>query len=306
MGGGLYCLLALGFTFVWWSSRTFFITAGGFVILGGVVTHTLAMHFGWPFLVSAAVAILFCGIMGILVEVCLFERYARRLAVETRISSGGSFGGVVLDTAIVSFALYVFLVNLVQWCFGGMTDSISLRPATAEEFTNYSLFGLAFGIRTNRLGLWQLVLCWASSFLLIATLSSQVGLKLRAVKSNFALFDQITGQGRKIRLFSYALCSAASAFAGNILLTTSRLDIDGGMTVILGAMVVMILGTQSKSLWMVPIFSLLFAGTAAVLQALGFSLWVEPITVAFLLAMLVVGPKSIISDAKRAEELAEA
>ena len=305
MGGGLYCLLALCFTFVWWSSRNFFITAGAFATLGGALTYAWHEHFGWPIPVAATLAILSCTVLGVGCGWVIFERFSRRLSCEARNPTASSLSSVVLDSAIVSFALYLLLVNAIQWGFSGLTDAISLRPTHVEQVQLHVLPWIPIGLRTNRIGLIGIATCWTLSCLLMAVLASRFGLKLRAVRSNLALFEQISGQGMLIRLLAFGVCSAAAAFAGNVLLLTARLDVTGGLSVVLGAMVVMILGTQSRRLIWIPVFSLAFACLQSNLQAAGMSLWIEPLTLGVLLLVLLLSPKGLVREVTRVEEAME-
>jgi branched-subunit amino acid ABC-type transport system permease component len=260
---------------------------------------------GWPIPTAVTLSVLFCTILGVGCGLVIFERFARRLSSEARNPTPSTLSSVVLDSAIVSFALYLLLVNGIQWGFSGMTDAISLRSAHVDPVRLHALPWLPIGLHTNRIGMVEIITCWTLSCLLIAMLSSRFGLKLRAVKANMALFEQVSGQGRLVRLLAFGFCSAAAAFAGNVLLMTSRLDVTGGLSVVLGAMVVMILGTQSRRLILVPVFSLAFACLQTILQAAGLSLWIEPITLIVLLLALILSPRGLVLEVTRAEEALE-
>jgi hypothetical protein len=49
--------------------------------------------------------------------------------------------------------LYLLLVNVIQWLFGGIADAITLRPQTVTGVSTYALPGELLGIRTNGIGL---------------------------------------------------------------------------------------------------------------------------------------------------------
>ncbi len=304
-GGGRYCLLALCFTFVWWSSRTFFITAGAMISLSATVIYALAGDIGMPAWMAVLLSLALCSGLGVLLAGTIFEPFSRRLASAPSPSSGG-MGGVVLNAAIASFALYLILVNAIQWSFGGMTDAITLRPDSLRTVTTIVVPGTSVGIRANLVGFAELLISWVVCAVTISILSSRFGLKLRAIKSNLRLFDQITGQGFALRLLAFGLCSGVAALAGAVMLFTSRVDVAGGLSVVLGAMVIMVLGTQTRRLSLLPAFSLVFALCEAWMQARGLSLWVQPLTLSVLLAVLLFSPRGLVRDVHRIEEEREA
>ena len=180
------------------------------------------------------------------------------------------------------------------------------EPEALQAVKTYSLPGSGLGIRANAVGIAELLISWLACAAVIWVLSSRLGLKLRAIKSNLRLFDQITGQGGRLRLLAFGLCSGVAALAGAGILLTSRVDVSGGLPVVLGAMVVMILGTQTRRLFLLPVFSLAFAFCDAWLQARGFSLWVQPLTLAILLGVLLFSPRGLVRDVQRVEEELEA
>ena len=87
---------------------------------------------------------------------------------------------------------------------------------------------------------------------------------------------------------------------------TSRVDLGGGLTTALGAMAVMIAGTQSRRLILIPILSLVLAAADYMLQSHGLSIWVRPLAVSLLLAILLLNPGGLVSEIRRAEEEPEA
>lgn len=306
IGGGRYCLLALCFTFVWWSSRTFFITAGAFVSLSATVLYLLATSASLPVWLAGIAAIGLCVGLGILFGGTVFEPFVRRIDSGASGPSFGGLGNVVLDCAIVSFALYLLIINAIQWLFGGVTDAITLRAPALDTVRTYAVPGIPLGVRLNGIGFLEMVVAWGACVLILAALSSRLGLKLRAIKSNIRLFDQITGSGLALRLTAFGICSGVAALAGIVMLFTSRVDVSGGLSVVLGAMVIMVLGTQTRRIALLPLFSLAFAFLEAVLQGHGLSLWVQPLTLSILLGILLLSPRGLVRDIHRIEESLEA
>ena len=67
-------------------------------------------------------------------------------------------------------------------------------------------------------------------------------------------------------------------------------------------MAVMIAGTQSRRLILIPVLSLVLAALDYMLQSHGLSIWVRPLGVSVLLAILLLNPGGLVSEIRRAEE----
>jgi branched-subunit amino acid ABC-type transport system permease component len=299
---GQYGLLALAFAFVWWSSRTFFVAGAALTPVAGAILFT--------FVTSSGVGLVPAGAIVVIVTTALAAAMAtaimRSMANWRRAGRGGLSESAVLDSAIVSFALYLLLVNLLQWALGTETDSVTLRGQGVLAYRYYGIPGTPLQLHTNAVGLAQIVVLWSVSIALLAVLGSRLGLQLRAAKCDLRLFDQITGKGGTIRQIAVMFCGATAGLIGVLMTCTGRVDLGGGLTTALGAMAVMIVGTQTRRLVLIPILSLVLAGADYVLQSQGLSIWVRPMTVSLLLVILLLNPGGLVSEIRRAEEVAEA
>ena len=65
--GCIYGLIAIGFCVIYNASGIVNFAQGAFVMLGGIVTHTLMLH-GLPMLAAALVSIAFVAVLGIVIE----------------------------------------------------------------------------------------------------------------------------------------------------------------------------------------------------------------------------------------------
>jgi branched-chain amino acid transport system permease protein len=66
--GCIYGLIGIGFCVIYNASGIVNFAQGAFVMLGGMITHTMLHRFGVPMIVSAAVAIAVVSIVGIVIE----------------------------------------------------------------------------------------------------------------------------------------------------------------------------------------------------------------------------------------------
>lgn len=300
--GGQYCLLALAFAFVWWSSRTFFVAGAALIPTAGAVVFTLASVKGMGLVSAAFVAVLVSVVLAAIIETGVM----RPMAGWRGSGRGRLTESAVLDSAIVSFALYLLLVNALQWAVGTETDSLTLRGQGVLAYRHYGIPGTPLQLHTNAVGLVQIGVLWTLSLALLCVLASRLGLQLRAAKCDLRLFDQITGKGGAVRLAAVIFCGAAAGLIGVLMTCTSRVDLGGGLTTALGAMAVMIAGTQSRRLILIPILSLVLAAADYMLQSRGLSIWVRPLAVSLLLAILLLNPGGLVNEIRRAEEEPEA
>jgi branched-chain amino acid transport system permease protein len=66
--GCIYGLIGIGFCVIYNASGIVNFAQGAFVMLGGMVTHVLLQQYGVPLIVSAAVAIAFGALLGVVIE----------------------------------------------------------------------------------------------------------------------------------------------------------------------------------------------------------------------------------------------
>ena len=282
---GQYCLLALAFAFVWWSSRTFFVAGAALIPVAGAVLFNLVSSREVELIPAGLIAILVCVSLAVAIEVGVMRPMAewRFRAGHGWLSESG-----VLDSAMISFALYLVLVNLLQWSVGAETDSVTLRAQGILVYEHYGIPGTPLQLYTNAIGLIQIIALWAVSLSLLCVLATRFGLQLRAAKCNLQLFDQITGNGGTIRLVAVLFCGLAAGLIGVLMTCTARVDLGGGLTTALGAMAIMIIGTQTRSLVLIPVLSLILGGADFLLQSHGLSIWVRPLAMCLLLAILLL------------------
>lgn len=186
--GGQYYLLALAFAFVWWSSRTFFVAGEALIPAVGAVLFTLVSAKGIGFVPAAIVAVLVSVALAAVIEAGIMRPMAGWRRGSGR---GGLTESAVLDSAIVSFALYLLLVDALQWAVGTETDSLTLRGQGVLAYRHYGIPGTPLQLHTNAVGLIQIVVLWTLSIGLLAVLALRLGLQLRAAKCDLRLFDQI-------------------------------------------------------------------------------------------------------------------
>lgn len=114
------CLPARAFAYVWWSSRTFFIAGAALIPVSGVILFTLASNHGLGILPAGVLAVLACVVLSVGMETVIM-----RPMTDWHRSSGrrGLSESAVLNSAIVSFELYLLIIDVPQQTFTGKNRS---------------------------------------------------------------------------------------------------------------------------------------------------------------------------------------
>src|SRR5438309_3708919 len=79
--GSIYGLIALGFTLTFSVSGTVNFAQGSSVMLGAVLCYVVSVTLHWPFFIAVALALVGCGLWGLIVE---------RIAVRPFVSRGSN------------------------------------------------------------------------------------------------------------------------------------------------------------------------------------------------------------------------
>lgn len=113
--GLLYGLVAMGLVLVFKSSGVFNVAQGSLVMFGAYFAYTFANKLGWPFWLSAALAIPLCFLLGVVLE---------------RVFLRPMIGQPVLSTIMITITLWIILEgvalmawNPMVWAFKGVKTS---------------------------------------------------------------------------------------------------------------------------------------------------------------------------------------
>src|SRR5215467_6393287 len=128
--GGIYALVAIGFTLLWQTSQTINFAQGEFVMLPAFFMLGAMSVLGAPFWVAV--------IIGILVSALVLGLLFKRLLVDPMLRHG------VLPLAIATMALAMFLKESVKDFYGA--EAQPFPPLAAA--TNVTVFGAAISLQS--------------------------------------------------------------------------------------------------------------------------------------------------------------
>ena len=97
--GSMYGLIALGYHVTYVVSNTVNFAQGSSVMLGAVLGYVPAIRLGLPMPLAAAIALLLCGLFGLLVERALVRPFAERGSNAWLMATVA--GGIVVDNVVL-------------------------------------------------------------------------------------------------------------------------------------------------------------------------------------------------------------
>ncbi len=195
--GGVYALIAVGYTMVYGVIQLINFAHGEIYMLGAFLAYTLVTIVGMPFILAFLLTLMICALMGIVLDFVAYRplRKAPRLAA--------------LITAI---GMSIFLQNLALLIWGGQIKSYprEVLPAFFSE---------------PALNLGDVTLTWLQLFILSITLlfmiilhltihKTRVGIAMRAISQDKTASALMGISVNRVISFTFAIGSAMGGMAG--------------------------------------------------------------------------------------------
>ncbi|MCP4575521.1 MAG: branched-chain amino acid ABC transporter permease [Deltaproteobacteria bacterium] len=195
--GGVYALIAVGYTMVYGVIQLINFAHGEIYMLGGFLAYTLVAVLGMPFFPAFILTLLICALLGVILDFVAYRplRKAPRLAA--------------LITAI---GMSIFLQNMAMLVWGSQIKSYprDILPAFFSESA------ITFG---------DVSLSWLQLFILAITLSSMIILHLTIHKTRIGMAMRAISQDKtasalmgigvnRVISFTFAIGSAMGGMAG--------------------------------------------------------------------------------------------
>lgn len=195
--GGVYALIAVGYTMVYGVIQLINFAHGEIYMLGGFMAYTLVAVLGMPFFPAFILTLLICAILGVILDFVAYRplRKAPRLAA--------------LITAI---GMSIFLQNMAMLVWGSQIKSYprDILPLFFSESA------ITFG---------DVSLSWLQLFILAITLTSMIILHLTIHKTRIGMAMRAISQDKtasalmgigvnRVISFTFAIGSAMGGMAG--------------------------------------------------------------------------------------------
>lgn len=227
--GSMYGLIALGFTLTFAVSGTVNFAQGSSFMLGAVAVHLLAVGQGWPMAGAVVVALLLCGVWGLVVE---------RIAVRPFVRRGSN------AWLMATVALGIVLDNGAMAVFG--KEPRALPSSLADEPWIVTVPGL------GEVGLFPLQLVIPVAGLLLAAgvqaamTRTALGLRLRAAVQNADAARLMGIDVTALTAGTFGLAAMLAGVAGVLVAPLFNVAYDMGTLFGIKAFAVAILGGMTR------------------------------------------------------------
>ncbi|MFC4775798.1 branched-chain amino acid ABC transporter permease [Paenibacillus sp. GCM10023252] len=218
--GCLYALIALGYSLTYVVNGTLNMSQGQLVMLGGVLTFTMAELWHLPFLIAALLAAVSVGLLSILVERLAIRKFDKNAnAVEWVLST------IAVGIIIQDLSLFVF----------GPDERVTPSPV-GEEILRIG----GAGIYWKELVFLPVVALLLAGLLLFYQ-RSHWGLWLRATADNRTAVEMMGVSSNRVVMTAYVLSGLLAGIGGAMLSTSYAVSVDIGLPLGLKAISVAIL-----------------------------------------------------------------
>ncbi|MBE0479879.1 MAG: branched-chain amino acid ABC transporter permease [Dehalococcoidia bacterium] len=259
--GSIYALVALGFTIIYAVTRIINFAQGEFVMIGGMLSFTLAVSYGIPLVPSLLLSVLGAAVIGILLYL-LAIRTARRASVVSLI--------------IITIGSAIFIRGIAGEVWG--VDHV--RP---PFFTGYESISFA-GAYIHPQALWIMGTTITVTVLLHLFLTyTMVGKALKACAINPGAAGLVGINARTMGLIAFGLATALGGIGGVVMapLTLTAYNI-GVLTGLKGFVAASIGGFKS------PIAAVIGGFTLGIVEALAVAVNWGPFTSAYKDAIAII------------------
>ena len=225
--GCSYTLMGLGLTVIYSVYRILNMAHGEYYMLGAFVSYFIMTLAGASYVVAAIISMIVTGIFGLITEFLIFRR------LQTRSEN---------DQVVATIGLYFFLENFALWLW-----TANIRPLPSP-FGASSVVRLgSVTISTHRL---MIIIVTIILIIVMQFFYSKVktGKQMRAVSQDRAAAQLMGINIKRVSQVAFFLACAFASLAGTLMGSLREVSPVMGMTPLLSAVVVVILGGMGSNL----------------------------------------------------------
>jgi branched-chain amino acid transport system permease protein len=273
IAGGIYALVALGFSVIYRTVKFFHFAHGVIYTAGAYTAYTLVIQLQMNFVIAFFLAMLVAAVLGLLIDRSVYYPLRRKNASN-------------LIFLLASFGVFIFLQNLIQLIYGAQILSLRTGPVTegyhvlSAVITPTQIMILAVSIALM-FALWAFIM------------KTKLGKAMRAVSDDPVAANVVGINPEKTILLSFAIGSALAGAAGVLIALETNIEPTMGFSAILKGIIASIVGGIGS----IPgaMFGGFFLGLA---ENLGIawipSGWKDAIAFAILILFLLIRPRGIL------------
>lgn len=269
IAGGIYALVALGFSVIYRTVKFFHFAHGIVYTAAAYTAYTIAIQLQMNFIIAFFLAVLVAAILGMLIDRTVYFPLRQRQASN-------------LIFLLASFGVFVFLQNLIQLIYGAQI--LSLRTGPVRE--GYHIFSAVITPTQITILVVSVLLMF---FLWFFIMKTKLGKAMRAVSDDPVAANVVGINPEKTILLSFLVGSVLAGAAGVLIAFETNIEPTMGFSAILKGIIASIVGGIGS----IPgaMFGGLFLGIS---ENLGIawipSGWKDAIAFAILIIFLLVRP----------------
>jgi branched-chain amino acid transport system permease protein len=269
--GGVFAIVALGFSLVYRVTNVVNLAQGAFCVLGAMAMYYFQVEFGWPILPAALAAVACATGFGVLIGLITFVPGVTRLPPSS---------ALVLTAGLLTFFVGV---TLVVW---------GNQPYALPPFSGEAPFVLG-GVRMPSQGVWLAGIAAAMIAALWLLLhKTTLGRALRACAENPTAARLMGIDLPRMMLLSFALAALIGAAGGVLVAPIMSLQFDSGQVFTISGFIAVAIGGMTS--FAGSIVGGLLLGVAEQLAAFYVSsLFANTLALLLLLAVLILRPAGL-------------
>lgn len=268
--GSMYALLALGFHITFVVSRTVNFAQGSAMMVGAVLGYTFCITLGWPWWLSAVLALALCAVYGLAIERFLVRPFHSRNSEAWLMATVA--GGILVD-------------NLVLFTFGKEPRRFDLGLA------EHRLEILGTGVDVMQLVIPVAAAAIVAGLILVRRYT-RLGRVLEATVQNPAAARLMGVQVNRVVAIAFAVSTVFAGIAGLLIAPLISVHSDMGTLFGLKAFAVAILGGIASANGVV-LAGLLFGLTEALITLKLGSTFTQIITFGLVIVALALRPNGL-------------
>jgi branched-chain amino acid transport system permease protein len=277
--GGLYGLIAMGYTLVLAASAVFNFVQGSVVVAGGLGMLGLWQVLGWPFLAVVAIVLIGGGVLGLLTYVLSVHPIAVRRDVH-ELTEG---------TLVSTFGLGLALNSVMALTFGSTVVSVNSYVSTK------SIVVAGLPIRPLYIAMIAVTLLIAAIMELVVR-RTRTGLVLRATVQDREGASLAGIHVTRVVLRSFALAGALAAVAGLLMVPATSASAALAPKLTLYGFAGMAIGGYGS--FKGAVLGGIIVGVASSVASVYIdAAWVSVVMYALVLAILLVRPRGLFGSA---------
>ena len=275
--GSIYAVAALGFAFVYNTTKVFHIAYAALYALAPYFTYWLFVNLRFPLWFAFLISLIFTAIVSVFIEKFVYQPLVKKE------SSLNVF-------LISSIGVMIIIVNLIAMIFNNETKMLNNNISNTFFWNNI--------IITHTQVIQFIISAFVIFLSFVLLIKTKFGLKARALRDNSVLYKVLGHNPANIRLFIFTISGLLVAIAANLNAYDIGMDPYVGMPILLTSVVALIIGGTGN--FFAPVLGAFIIGIIEAVTVYFFSSqWQAAVVFFILIIFLLFRPQGILGLKQR-------